>query len=92
MSRYIDAEKLMEQVVKKKPETAKVRWTEGFNDAIARVRSMIHSAPTADVVEVVRCKNCRYFHKEKGGWCEKHDFEFDVDDYCRHGERNENDR
>lgn len=44
-------------------------------------------SPTADVVEVVRCKNCRHYHKEKGGWCEKHDFEFDVGDYCCHGER-----
>lgn len=52
MSRYIDADILMEQVTKKKPEVAKVRYTEGFNDAIMRVRSMIHSAPTADVVEV----------------------------------------
>ncbi len=51
-SRYIDADILMEQVTKKKPEVAKVRYTEGFNDAIMRVRSMIHSAPAADVVEV----------------------------------------
>lgn len=52
MRRYIDADKLMEQVAKKKPEVAKVRYIEGFNDAIMRVRSIIHSASTADVVEV----------------------------------------
>lgn len=43
----------------------------------------------ADIVEVVRCENCRHYHAEKGGWCERHDFEFDVGDYCCHGERRE---
>ena len=52
MSRPIDADKLIQQIVKKKPEIAKARYTEGFNDAIMRVRSMVHSAPTLNVVEV----------------------------------------
>ena len=49
MARYIDADKLMEQVTKKKSEVAQARYTDGFNDAIMRVRSMIHSATTANV-------------------------------------------
>lgn len=47
-----------------------------------------HFVPTADVVEVVRCKDCKYFllHKlacvypNHNGWCT-------VDDYCSYGER-----
>lgn len=67
MSRYIDADILLAQVIKKKPETAKVRWTEGFNDAIMRVRSMIVTAPTADVVEV-----------RHGEWLDTGDRELDT--------------
>jgi hypothetical protein len=49
MARYIDADKLLEQVTRKKSEVAQKRYTDGFNDAIMRARSMIHSAPTIDV-------------------------------------------
>lgn len=51
MPRYIDADKLMEQLNKKKPETGKARYVDGFNDAIMRVRSMVYSASVAvDVI------------------------------------------
>jgi hypothetical protein len=50
MARYIDVDELLERVSKKKSEVARERYTEGFNDAIMRVRSMIHSSATADVV------------------------------------------
>ena len=50
MARYIDAEALLEQVIKKKSEVGQARYTDGFNDAILRVRSMISAAATADVV------------------------------------------
>lgn len=77
MSRYIDADKLKQDLIHNR----------SFYPAI--VKSAIENAPTADVVEVVRCENCRHYHAEKGGWCERHDFEFDVGDYCSYGERRE---
>lgn len=56
--------------------------------------------PAADVVEVVRCKDCKHYvlHTLFGhsqGWCERLCDEFDKslahgtkeDDYCSHGER-----
>lgn len=46
--RLIDADALMDQLTKKKPEAANKRYTEGFNDAILRMRSMVHSAPTVE--------------------------------------------
>ena len=52
MSRYIDADALMERLERKKCEPAKVRYTEGYNDALMRFRSMVHGAPTVDAVPV----------------------------------------
>lgn len=37
--------------------------------------------------QVIRCEDCRFYHKEKGGWCELHDFDFGGDGYCYDGER-----
>ena len=58
--RLIDADALMDRLTKKKPEVARMRYVEGFNDAILKFRSMVHSAPTIEAVPVVRCKDCKY--------------------------------
>nr|DAU71662.1 MAG TPA: hypothetical protein [Caudoviricetes sp.] len=44
--RTIDADYLMERLNRKKSSTANKRYTEGFNDCLMRVRSMVHSMPT----------------------------------------------
>ena len=44
---------LMERLKRKKPPLAQARFTEGYNDAIMRVRSMIHDAPTVEAKPVV---------------------------------------
>lgn len=44
--RPIDADVLMEQLNRKKAGSANRRYTEGFNDCLMRIRSMVHSAPT----------------------------------------------
>lgn len=49
---YIDRGALMERLDRKKSTITTQRYVEGFNDAIMRFRSMVHSAPAADVVEV----------------------------------------
>lgn len=46
MARAIDADYLMERLNKKKAGPANKRYTEGFNDCLMRVRSMVHSMPT----------------------------------------------
>lgn len=58
--RPIDANALMERLERKKCEPAKVRYTEGYNDALMRFQSMVHGAPTVDAVPV-RCKDCKWF-------------------------------
>lgn len=55
--RLIDADALQDHVQRKKqPTIASERHREGFNDAISRVKSMIHSAPTIDSTKSARWK------------------------------------
>ena len=49
----------------------------------------IESAPTVDVAEVVRCRECRSYNKPKTGWCEVHLDREHMDDFCSYGERKE---
>lgn len=86
MAEYIEREKLtadFELCNKQNP-----RWTP------QRVASLIARAPAADVVEVVRCRDCKhhriaenkknfiYWHNCKL-WCA----DIDEDDFCSYGER-----
>lgn len=96
MSRLIEADALMERLAKKKAETGKARYIEGYNDALQVFRSMIHGAPTVDAVPVVRCKNCKHFcrtrYTETGFYCGKHSgcyeyVETDPDHFCSYGEK-----
>lgn len=65
MSRYIDKFALQDKLQKKKPGIANKRYTEGWNDAVLMVKSMVHSAPTADVAPVV---HGRWIPKEENVW------------------------
>ena len=45
----------------------------------------------ADIVEVVRCKDCKYYQNDTvfgQGWCNGKSVK--KDDYCSYGERSEN--
>ena len=54
-------------------------------------KNLIESAPTADVVEVVRCKGCKY--RTEKGICEKfrqrYPFYPEDDFHCGYGKRKE---
>lgn len=59
---------------------------------------LLDEIPAADVVEVVRCKDCDYFKKCKEvegvswtGFCRYGDFHTDEDDFCSRGKRKEGD-
>ena len=47
---------LMEQLKRKKAPLAQARFTEGYNDAMLRVRSMVHSAPAVEAEPVVHAR------------------------------------
>ena len=52
MNEYISKEALQEKLNRKKAGPANKRYTEGWNNAILMVKSMIHSEKAADVAQV----------------------------------------
>ena len=52
MTEYLSKETLQAKLNRKKAEPANKRYTEGWNDAILMVKSMIHSEKAADVAPV----------------------------------------
>lgn len=52
MAEYIEREALQAALLRKKAGVADRRFTEGWNDCLLRVKSMVHSAPAADVEPV----------------------------------------
>lgn len=54
MARYIDADALQAQLERKKAGVANQRYTEGWNDCMMRVKSMVSTAPTADVAMIAK--------------------------------------
>lgn len=85
MSRYIDADKLY--------ETAR-KYHKDFAQSIAdltSLREVLEDTPTADVVAVVRCKDCRIARPDImiDGWyhCDNNDMVHRPDHFCSYGER-----
>ena len=52
MDEYISKEALQAKLNRKKAGTANKRYTEGWNDAVLMVKSMIHGEKAADVAPV----------------------------------------
>lgn len=83
MSRYIDADALIEKWL---PERGELYTVSEIVDSI------INEAPTADVVKVVRCKDCLHNGFNCGyteNWCMFYGYDIEKDDYCSYGERKE---
>lgn len=75
-------------------EAAKQRIRDSFSDLAHRceINAILNSIPAADVVEVVRCKDCTYFshvkcQEERAGLCEHFDAYMYISDYCSDGYR-----
>lgn len=66
--RYIDANALQAQLERKKAGIANQHYTEGWNDCMMRVKSMVSKAPTADVAPVVHGQwERRFCHPMRDG-------------------------
>lgn len=85
MSRYIDADNLIKKMQERYNDLSSGdgyydHFTQGYEDAL----SMVENEPTADVAEVVRCKECKFYsvngHCGVLGFCE-------PDEFCSRGER-----
>ena len=103
MSRYIDADAWWEEVQKLYTDgdcADKDRYKLGINVGITASRGVMFNLPTIDaipiehinlmnLVEVVRCKECKHWWNEYGdSACMLHsDFTVNADDYCSYGER-----
>ena len=84
MSRYIDADKLLNSL----PEDLPYK---------ASVKRVLIQAPSADVVAVVRCRDCMH-NRDNGGDCDRTIILNEYDsteyrcaglEYCSYGERSE---
>lgn len=90
MSRYIDADAFCKEIVK--IQDLRKLSTKTIGEALHRI-------PTADVVEVVRCKDCYWYivnelkadgtedKRYKPSRCSFFDILSREDDYCSYGER-----
>ena len=86
MKKYIDAEKLKNEICKNKLMSKEL--------IAQRILHIIDEQPAADVAEIVRCKDCKHFD-EKLGKCygqdiraeEGHDCYKNDDDFCSCSER-----
>ena len=92
MARYIDADKLLEET------TLNVLPNSAWFVYLA-MRGMVIKAPTADVVEVVRCEKCsfyeevEYYHPTDKNptkkICRLLKRQTHENDFCSYGERND---
>lgn len=67
----------------------------GSNKGVPKddIEDIVNEIPVADVIEVVRCKDCKYWKEEDFGMFCSHWAsmltESQAYDYCSHGERKE---
>ena len=91
ISRQAALDKLKKTVaVIKNPNHNTRIWEEGMNCAI----TIIGALPSTDAVEVVRCKDCKYYYyadnripSERGWACTNDGCYASPNDYCSWGER-----
>ena len=90
---------MVEYIVKEQAFEAILSAIDITGEQWAQVWNKIKQTPPADVVEVVRCKDCKYFSPQAGwdgGQCSYLEGKFELsevlmldDDYCSDGERRE---
>lgn len=73
MAEYIEREALQAALVRKRCGVANQRYTEGWNDCLLRVKSMVSKTPAADVAPVVHGR-----WAAKGYVCGESEFECSV--------------
>lgn len=96
MLEYIDREKLLEDIEHTVIFTVrKSELAYGESRGAIKVINRIEAAPSADVVEVVRCKNCKFQEVNVLNcgmeWYKKFSRVTYLNDYCSYGERKDGD-
>ncbi len=90
MTEYIDRDKLFHDIAHYDDRGT----SSSFSSGMMMSNLIVLEQPVADVVEVVRCRDCKSsFVDDKGRrWCENLSVEPELvknDDYCSYGERKE---
>ena len=93
MARYIDADNFL-QILDAYYAAYVERQDWSAIDTIRQICQELKDAPTADVVEVCRCKDCKYYNTQLMT-CYNNEFPFHCesrpimreDDFCSYGER-----
>lgn len=99
MSRYIDADKLKDHTTHYVRTQPHFHYGDWDNMCISgkEIDEIVDTCPTADVVEVVRCGQCKYWSKHEGCVPFQHlrkcfrqyGAAMGKDDFCSLGERGE---
>ena len=82
MSRYIDVDVLLLKI--------DMHGTNKFGMLDEDIREFIRSIQTSDVAEVLRCKDCKFFCREKMCYREEFGGIVTEEDFCSRGERKDN--
>lgn len=92
MAKYIDADFLINEIEKYNNENwDNLTWSSHM------VASFLRGSPRVDAVEVVRCKDCIFYGKDKKGCCSYYYYTesgaqpiyMKQCDFCSYGERKE---
>lgn len=91
MSKYINADELYKTIrAKMRSCDTDTDYNRGIQQGFDFALSIIRNQPSADVVEVIRCKDCKYYSTANGGGCERPNnwlMFAELDDYCSYAER-----
>ena len=96
--RLIDANALIKEIVFVKnclaTDDKAGEWAKGYRSGLGAAIEEIEELPTVDAVEVVRCKDCKYFTEGMAvGMCkripDKPIIPIVYDHFCSYGERRE---
>ena len=89
MKRYIDADAILDEMDKYvEQHFTKLGMIVDGNECFYKVKELLENAPTTDMVEVVRCKDC--MNRMKNRFCLEH-LVYEKNDmgYCADGIRRE---
>lgn len=93
MSRYIKDEDLSKLMYHEafEVDSDMQKWDSGCWIRYKVFENCLKQTPTADVVEVVRCKNCQFAYWENGEpiWCNNFLYAINGNEFCSYGERRE---
>ena len=87
MARYIDAELFAKNLAMEVYFADDEDFTKAFVRGIELVKKAETETPTADVVEVVKCKECAIPHNQWTGCPKLNGLVTPPDFYCGYGER-----